>query len=197
MVFVVKDGNTGQTAKVIADSEKNGRLLVQSATESNQILKAISGQSFTLIQSQTNTTDALCAFMYIKNTSKLDLLIYRYTWYWGGSDGVGDGLVYFNTNDPTGEIVTSKLPITLLNNNNLNLRGTETFEGLVYGGNGNAMTIGSGFSLVLPIRNTESERVVEASTVLKQGNSVALGLQSPTGNTYQRSYLSVQCYYRG
>lgn len=193
----IKDPNTSQGARVTADSEGTGRLLVQASEEPSQTVAAVSGRSYTFFHAAAFTTANESGQIYIKNNSPEDLVLYRYQWFIGNSvGGSGSQTVRFFSNPTGGTLITGANPISKISNNNFGLVGAETFTGDAYGGDGTALTVTPAPGLPFEIQDNQPIVTFDASTILPQGTSIAFTWQAPAGNTAQLVTMSIQGYYR-
>lgn len=177
MTTIIKDGNSGYTAKVNAENRLFTNT-VQITADSDATLK---GKAFvTNTTNMTLTSDSASAIYYLKNNEAEDMITSRFSLSVSESTG-GSGRMLFEIirNPTTGTIIDTATSTTFSNRNfgSSNVLVSDSYEG----DEGKTLTNGTIYSNTLFAVNTSI--LVTITIVIPRGSSIGFRVTPPTGNT--------------
>ena len=183
---VIKDGLTGNTAKVGSDNKVHTR-----SVQTNSFQEALlDGRSFRLASGvQTLTSDTLSEIIYVKNNDTRDMFLEEVITTFGNSNVTGDILVGFKLNPPTGTIIDDAVGIFALNTN---IGASSVADVAAYsGGEGKTADGIAGFSLFSEAGIYSNKSVA----VIPHGSSFTLSVTPPAGNTSMNTQIVIRMFF--
>jgi len=179
MSETIKDGSSGNIAKVDTRNRLHTDALIKTSSENENIV----GNAYNINSGTINlTTATVSAILYLKNNEDRDLIIKRIFYIIGASTGgAGDIDITALRNPTAGTIVSGATDVDINSNRNNGSSKTITVDAFK-GAEGNTFTDGT--SQLGTLQSDALINTVEPGTiVLPKGSSIGFNITPQTGNT--------------
>tara|TARA_B110000503_G_scaffold26793_1_gene42345 strand:+ start:22 stop:639 length:618 start_codon:yes stop_codon:yes gene_type:complete len=195
MAEIIKDGRTGDTAKVDA----NNRLHTQARTLDLAIAETLDGNAYNVFAMFMNmTTDTENAILYLKNTGDADIVIDTIIIDTGPSTGgvttgVGGvvGKLHFHTNPSAGTLIDYEQNLVVVNKR---IGNPVTLSALAYGQNQGATVAGqtlTGGVIVHVPHKADSRREYTQKFAIPKGQAFGISYKPPASNTGMDLHINI------
>ena len=175
---VIKDGRTGQTAKVNDKSQ-----LETFAVSVDQVVNSsINGDAFFITTGIVNLdTDGESWLLNIKNNESIDWVINSLTIDFGASDGTGDIHAAFSSGATGGTLIDAGVAIPA---SNLNLGSAKELDAdIKLGSDGSTVSGGLGSAAVLIPESSKTVPFISSPIIVGPGTALAVGVTPAAGNS--------------
>ena len=187
---IIDGAGTGNRAKV--DSDK--RLHVNSVTRTQDEQAALLGEAYNLSTGSITLTSAnQSAVAYLKYTGADPFVIKEMLMIPSDSTGgSGNALIQIKSNPTAGTIISGAVSFSAINNRDFSSSKSLDETALIYkGAEGNTITDGGTFAITTRSSFASPVSFDAANIVLRKGNSIAVCITPPTGNTSQTWVVAI------
>lgn len=177
MAEIIKDGRTGDTAKVDA----NNRLHVQARTLEIGLAETLDGQAYDLSPGILSlSTDSSSALIYVKNTGDKALIVETiFIDSTSSTNGTGTGYLNWVLNPTGGTLVDAATSVTILNRR---IGNAVSLSANAYKPTAEGQTLTGGDSIRFPLIAGVGIPFGK-NFVIPKGQSFGIVWEPPTGNT--------------